>query len=304
MATNINNMTGAGGRVDYGDPTLGGHYARFVGFAYIGVHERNAYQGEDKDPCGKVILTFELLDDFITVEDGKVLPRWISKIENAFSSANANTTKIYNTLDPSNQYGGDFGELARLTVPCIVTIDPKRDKTTNQVLPGTRIGAIGSAPPGVESPAAQNPSIVFDFDEPDTKSYATLKKWMRKMVHEAQNFAGSACQRISQTVEAAETSAQPASAAAQPQVTNQAGAGQATLPPANTVGVQQPPANTQLPAPPAPVTQVTGQPLPLIQQPVQTIPAAPPGFRYDQATNSFVPDTAPVGAAPTPGSPY
>jgi len=296
MATNVNDMSGSQVK-DYGDPFLGAHYGRYVGFAYVGIQNRDAYQGQTKSPCGKVIHVFELLDDFITMEEnGQQVqrPRCRSKIENAFNGPNANNTKIYNTLDPTMAYGGDFAAVAHATVPCIVNIEQKRDRQTNQPIAGTKIGSIGSVPPGTEAqlPAVQNPPMVFDFDEPTPESWAGLKKWMRDMVRAANNFAGSRCEQIANQYEAQQ----------------QQGQGQAPATPAPAQQAQAPAqAAPAAPAPDMPAGQGV-PPAPPTTAPVQSapaIPAAPPGFRYDAATNSFVPDVSAgnvQAGTPTPPS--
>jgi hypothetical protein len=175
-------------------------------------------------------------------------------------------------------------------------------------LNGVKVGSIGTVakdPSGNDLvlPAVQNPVILFDFDEPTLESYATLKPWMQKMVKEATNFQGSQAAAIAQQYDAqqaANAAAQPAPGA-QPQAQTPPPAQPAAAPAA----VTPPPVATPAPATPPPVAA-----------PAAT-PEAPPGFRYDQATNSYVPDVPdgqqsdPVAAGsgtppppPAGGNPY
>lgn len=306
MSTNINNMSAPSGGGEFGDPALGAHYSRFVGFAYMGVHERKAYRGQAKAPCGKVLMTFELLDDFIEI-DGVKRPRWVSKKENAFNTSNSNVTKIYNTLDPTGQFGGDFAGLVNATLPCLINIAPKKD-ANGAVIPGTRIDSIGACPalpPGQELPAVQNPTFIFDFDNPTLESWAALKPWMRRMAQEAQDYPGSQCEAISKQYDAqqAATQGQQVAAPAAPAAGTQA---PPPPPPAAAAPAQAPaaqaPAAAAVAAPPAPPALPAAAP---VEAPAAApaMPAAPPGFRYDAASNTFVPDAA-APAAPAGGAPY
>ena len=218
MSTNINNMSqGRQSGIDYGNPQLGAQYARLIGYAYTGIHENKEYKGQKKPPSPKVILTFELLNDFITLEDGTQMPRHISKKENAYSSENANLTKIYNTLDPTGHSGGDFGVLVRETTPCILTIGQKVD-TNGAPVGGVKITQISAVPGGTDLSmirAAVNTPYIFDYDNPTPESYAALKKWQQQDVKEAEDFAASPCAAIAAAYDAQQAKTQP-QAAGQP----------------------------------------------------------------------------------------
>jgi len=294
MSMNINKMTSPGGGSDLGDPRIGAHYSRFVGFAYLGVHDRKAWQGTPKDPCGKSILIFELLDDFCEI-DGVQRPRWISKKENAFSSQNSNLTKIYNLLDPTGQYAGGFDKMVAATVPCMVNIEGKVDFQTKEPIPGVKIGSISACAThnadGTDLivPPVQNPVIIYDFDEPTAEAYAGLKAWMQREVKAANNYAGSAAERIAVAHDATVAAQANAASAAAPA----AGAPVQQQQAAPALQQQGAPAPLQQPAP--------QQPAPVVQQ--AAAPAAPPGFRYDATTNTFVADTAAQQSPPAGGSP-
>lgn len=296
MSMNVNKIGGsAGGGNPLGDPSLGQHYARLVGFSYIGVHERAAWKGEAKPACGKLLFTFELLDDTVEI-DGVTRPRWITKKENAFSTSNSNAVKIYNTLDPTSVHGGAFDKLAAATVPCMVTIGPRKDAKDN-IIEGVRIDSItpvAKAPDGTEYQlaAAQNPVIIFDFDEPTAENYATLKPWMMKLVKTANDYPGSDCERVAQAYDVLQAQAAPETAAP---------AAQPPAAPAAPLAPPVPPVQQAAPPVAPPVAPVA--PAPLAPAPVTAAPVAPPGFKYDAATNTFVPDAA-APAAPAPGGAY
>ena len=176
MALNVNEM-GGGQTNNLGYPRLGPHISRLVGVVAMGVQERRAYKGETKAPCGRVNLTFELTDDFVEIE-GVSKPRWISKTENAFSGPQANLPQIARNLDPANTYGGDLGQMALAGVPCMVTVEQKRDAAGN-VVDGVKIGSITGLPPGMPVPALHNQPLVFDFDNPTEEGWDRLQNWQK-----------------------------------------------------------------------------------------------------------------------------
>lgn len=262
MSMNVNQMQGGGGN-DLGDPRLGQHYARLVGFAYIGVHDRAAYKGTPKDPCGQGLLTFELTDDFVEI-DGKTLPRWVTKRVNTFNTSNASIVKIYNALDPAGTYGGDFGALVQATIPCMVNIEQKTDQHKNPI-EGTKIGSIGGLPAAgpdgqpIVLPAAANPIMIFDFDSPTLEAWSSLKNWMRNTIKEANNFPGSAVETISQQYDVQQAAAQQQAPAQAPATAPATAAAPAPAPGTPAPGpAAAPPAPPAPPAPapaPAPVVQ-------------------------------------------------
>lgn len=315
MSLNVNNMKG--GSINYGEPKHGTHYGRLVGFTYLGIQERGDYKGQPKDPCPQVVLTFELLDDHIHVEDGTVLPRIVSKRENAVNDPKANVVKYYHALDPTGQFAGDYEALTKSQPLCIITIGPKRD-TQGKALEGWRIEQISGAPGGIEAPAAMTPAVVFDFDAPTLESYAALYNWQRKVIGEAKNFEGSAVQQIAQQYEAQQQAQQNQAAgvtqgqvmqpATPPPMADQAGpqAVPAAAPaaPAQGPNIQVPPPTASQAAaqaaPPTPPQAAT----PAASSGQAQVPSAPPGFRYDPATNSYVPEQQALADNNQTAAPY
>lgn len=273
MATNINTMTGGGNTVDYGKPALGPHWARLVGFCYIGVHDRPGYNGASADtPCGKIILTFELLDDSFTDEDGVTRPRWISKKENAFNTDQANIVKIYRTLDPTDQFQGDYAQLVANQTLCVLQLGP-----TNAG--NVKITNIGPAPAGTQMPTVQNPTFIFDFDNPTLESWAALKNWMRKDISQAHGFEGSACQQVANQF-AAQQQQQQASVNQQ--------AAQTTQVPAPAPAVAQPQVQPNVAPAPSPAASA---PIPAVPAAPNAAPVAPP---------SVAGNPLPAGSTPLP----
>ena len=271
MALNMSNMQQPSGNT-LGYPAVGVHAARLIGVVDLGVHDRPVIQGQQKTPCGQISLTFELTDDFVDI-DGVKKPRWISKKENAFSSERANLTAIVAKLDPAGKFGGDLAAMARAAVPCLVTVSQKTDAQTKQAIEGVRVSDIGGVPNGFPVAAAQNEPLVFDWDAPDMVAYARLPNWVHTTFKKAHNYAGSKVKPLIEQFEAAQ---------AQQQGQNQAQATSGGVPAPQTSAPAQSPAQAQN------VSQAA---------PAAGRPAAPPGYYWDDDSNSFKEGTGPATVA-------
>ena len=282
MSLNTNNMKQPTGN-NLGHPTVGAHISRLIGVVDLGVQERQPYKGKPKSPCGQILLTYELTDDFVEIEGQGSRPRWISKKENAFSSQNSNLTAVVTALDPGNVYGGDLAALARHQTPCMVTISPKTDPNTGQPIDGVRITGVSGLPGNFPVNTAANPPLVFDWDAPDMAAFDRLPEWVKEQIKKAHNFKGHPIEALIAVYDQ-QQAAKAAAAQGQP----------------HTAGQASPGTQSAGPAP---------NPAPAVAQ-AQNVPVAPPGYEWDQATNTFRPvaqkpveqvQTAPATPAAPPG---
>jgi hypothetical protein len=271
MALNMNNMQQPTGNT-LGFPAVGPHVSRLIGVVDLGKQDRQPYKGEEKTPCGQLVITFELTDDFVEIE-GVKKPRWISKRLNAFSGQNSSLTALVASLDPANMYNGDLAAMVNASLPCLVTIAQKTDAQTKQPIEGVRISQISALPPGFAAPPAVNIPLVFDWETPDMGAFDRLPAWIKEQIGQAHDFKGS-------KIEPLVTAYNAQKAQQQAQTAQQA---------------QSQPAPAAQPAPSVQPAQATPAPAQAAPQAAQTgVPSAPPGYRFDTATNSFVPDTAPA----------
>ncbi len=205
---------GGGAGSNLGVPDIGLHPARLVGLIDMGIQERQPYQGKSKSPCGQLNVTFELkgANDRVEVE-GVDRPRWLSKKFNCFSGANADLPTLVSALDPTGSCDGNLDRM--IGFPCMVNVIAKTDANGNAV-DGVRIDTVTAVMPDYNVQELENPPVVFNFDEPDLDTYNKLVPWIRDQLIKANNFKGSALEKLLQAAPAQAAPAQAAPAQAAP----------------------------------------------------------------------------------------
>jgi hypothetical protein len=179
----------------------GSYPARTVLIGTIGLQAQRAFKGEEKPPKIELLVTYELLDEFMTDEDGNVLedkPRWLSERFpfNNLESERATSTKRYYTLDPKGEHDGDWSKL--VGTPCNVNIvtEEGSGKFAGRIF--EKISGISAMRPkeAEKAPDLVNPPVVFDFYEPDEEAFATIPKWILRRMTEALDYEGSAAEPV------------------------------------------------------------------------------------------------------------
>lgn len=173
----------------------GTYPARLVQVLDLGIQAQKPYQGQEKPPVHKIMMTYELLDEFCVDEKGEVIedkPRWVSE-EIAFRSLKADlavSTKRYRALDPEEEADGDFQLL--LGRPCNVTIvnNESKGKIYNNV------GNVSGMRPkdAAKAPELVNPPKFFALAEPDMEVFLSLPEWLQDKIKGNLEFNGSALQ--------------------------------------------------------------------------------------------------------------
>ena len=169
--------------------------ARVVQILDLGLQPQRAYQGKDKAPANEIMLTYELVDEFMKDDAGEDIedkPRWISETLPFYGlfADKAKSTMRYNAFDPSGVYDGDFGKCIDTPVNVTVVNNAVGDKVYNNV---GNVAAM-SAKKAAGMPELVNPSKVFDLDSPDMEIYNALPEWLRDKIKANLNFQGSALQ--------------------------------------------------------------------------------------------------------------
>ena len=177
----------------------GTYPARVVLISSLGIQDQGEWKGEKKSPALELLVTYELLDEFMPDEDGDEdtsKPRWFSENFALYSldSDLAKSTKRYFALDPEKEFGGDWSKL--IGTPCTVTLvqNPNKQDPTiiyNKIASVSKMREKDAA----KAPDLVNPSVVFDYYEPDMGEWDKLPQWIRnKMTEDALDFEGSALQ--------------------------------------------------------------------------------------------------------------
>jgi len=183
------------------DPLEAGSYpARLVQIVGLGVQASRPYKGEEKPPRLTIRLTYEMLDEFMKDEEGNDLedkPRWLSE-ELPFMSLKADlakSTKRYYALDPEDTADGDWSKL--IGAPCVVTVVQEADKRPGIDRIYEKVANVSAMRPkeAAKAPELKNPSLVWDFYEPDIEVFNNFPDWIKDKIKGAVDFPGSALEK-------------------------------------------------------------------------------------------------------------
>lgn len=186
-----------GNRVQQANIEPGVYPARLVQIIDLGVQPQRAYEGKEKPPAQEIMLTYELVDEFMKDEDGNDLadkPRWISEnfVLHNLNADMAKSTKRYLAFDPTQEHDGDWGKLIGAAINVTIINNKKQDKVYDNV---ANLSAMRPKD-AVNCPELVNETKVFDIDDPDMEVYASLPEWIQKKLLENLNFKGSALEAL------------------------------------------------------------------------------------------------------------
>ncbi len=179
---------------------VGSYPARVVQIISLGLQKQQPYKGEPKDPKPELYVTYELLDEFLTDEDGEEMkdkPRWLSETftMNSLDSDLAKSTKRYMALDPELDYEGDWSQL--VGAGCMVTITQNEGKGKNAGRIFNNISSVSTmrAKEAAKAPELVNAGKVFDIDEPDMEVFLSLPDFLQSKMKDNLEFSGSALEK-------------------------------------------------------------------------------------------------------------
>lgn len=170
----------------------GAYPARLVQVIDLGVQPQE-FGGEKKAPKREIMVTYEFTDEFMPDADGnpdESKPRWLSERFplNNLDSDLAKSTKRYYSLDPNEEYNGEWPELVSLPVLVTVTRKARDDGDRNYVGGTSAVRAKDAA----KYPELVNEPRVFLMDEPDLEVFEALPEWVRDLITDSLEFEGSA----------------------------------------------------------------------------------------------------------------
>ena len=303
MSLNMNNFNQGGGQ-DLGTARPGAHHAGLLAIVDLGVQDGGMYKGQPKLPCQQLLLIFELFDDQVVI-DNQSKNRIYSLKVNASRADNAKLTKVVGALDPTHSCGGDLSKL----IGHNVILNLQQKAITDGPNPGKQVSIFESAMAlmqGMQPLSLTQKPFIFDHEQPSIEVYANdLHNWMRERVKAGYWYRDSQFSQVVTQWESQQQSQQLPQAgfqAPQPQPqpqTQGVGIPQTGVP---QMSVQQPSQGVPgLPFPnmpplagavqtsgvPAATASTIAPPSTPVAAPV-SMPPAPPGYRYDPATNSFV----------------
>lgn len=201
MALNAKTAKGGTGgndnRVEQLPVEPGTYPARVVQIVDLGLQEQRPYKGEQKPPAHMIMLTYELVDEFLKDENGEDVedkPRWISEEFPLYNlkAERAKSTKRYYALDPQETFEGDFslliGAAGNVMVTSYVVKSGKNEgKERNKVQ-----DVAAMRPKDIErTPELQNEGKMFSLDEPNLEIFGSLPEWLQEKIKGNLEYAGS-----------------------------------------------------------------------------------------------------------------
>ena len=175
------------------EPVEAGTYAaRIVQIIDLGLQAQPAWQGNEKPPTQEIMLTYELLDEFMIDEKGnedESKPRWVSErfALRALSSDLAKSTKRYKALAPEGD--GDFAEL--VGEPCMVTLGVVTSKKTGKQFNSVMNVSAMRSKDAAKAPELKNDPRVFSLDDADVETFKKLPEWLQETIKGNLEYKGS-----------------------------------------------------------------------------------------------------------------
>ncbi len=150
-------------------PKEGTHVARVVGITDLGHQPPFEWQGQQIDSAYKVEVTYELTNSFM--EDGR--PFHVSE-----QMTNSDNSKATLTIRAA-AIGANINQLESfLEKPCMVTVKYNPKGYAN--VKGQ--SAVGGVPDGMPVPALQNPTYLFDIDQPNMDIWDKMPEFKQKKI--------------------------------------------------------------------------------------------------------------------------
>lgn len=197
MALNINKPGGNNKQfAPQANIEAGVYPARLVQLIDLGLQAQKAFQGKDKAPAQEIMLTYELVDEFMKDEDGNDIedkPRWISETLPFYGlfADKAKSTQRYLAFDPKQEFEGEFAKALGMAINVAVVNNAKGDKVYDNV------GTISTMRPrdAQQCPELVNPAKVFDLDAPDMEVFNSFPQWIQDKIKGNLNYAGSVLEK-------------------------------------------------------------------------------------------------------------
>ena len=173
----------------------GSYPSRLLWVFDLGIQPQRPFQGQEKPPAHKIMVTYELSDEFLVDSEGKEIrnkPLVLSEDFPLFplGSERAKSTKRYFALDPQNEFDGDFGKL--VGTPIMLTVVQNASKKTGKIY-----NNVAGVSPMRKKDAEVltclvNPPKVFDLDNPDLEIWKTMHDWVKTIIQGNLKYQGSA----------------------------------------------------------------------------------------------------------------
>ena len=198
MALNVGTKSsGNGNRVEQKPVDPGVYPSRIVQLIDLGLQAQRPYKGVDKPPANEIMISYELVDEFIVDEKGVAQedkPRWISETLPVYpiDKDKAKSTQRYLAIDPNAIHKGDFSKI--LNEPCNVAL--VHNKVGDKLYVNVASIAAMRQKDEDKCPPLKNPAKLFDLDSPDVEIFNSLPQWVQDKIKGNLNYNNSKLQAI------------------------------------------------------------------------------------------------------------
>jgi len=198
MALNIKKVPNNNkARVEQKNIEPGTYPGRLVQIIDLGLQAQRPYQGKDKPPAQEVMLTYELVDEFMKDEKGNDIPdkpRWVSETLPFYGlhADKAKSTQRYLALDPKQEFEGDFSRTIGTPVNVTIVNNVVGEKVYDNVATISTMRPRDAA----SCPELVNTPKVFDADAPDMEVFNSLPEWIQTKIKGNLKYEGSALQKL------------------------------------------------------------------------------------------------------------
>ncbi len=200
MALNAKKIpnTNSGPKAPPIDP--GSYPGRTVQIIDLGLQPQRPYKGEEKKPAYEIMVTYELVDEFLKDEEGEDIldkPRWISETFpfHSLEADRAKSTARYYALDPNSTYEGDWTQLG--DIPCMVNVIQNKGSGKNEGKVFNNIASVSSMRPKEAARLAPlvNDVKIVSLDDEDVEGFLSLPDWIREKIEGGLEFEGTVLAR-------------------------------------------------------------------------------------------------------------
>ena len=170
----------------------GSYPARVARVYGLGTHPQ-IYQGEAKPSKFLLTVVYELVDAFMTDEDGNELedkPRWVMEKFplNPLDSVKSKSTIRYLAIDPQAKLEGDWSKVIGMPVSVTIVNNAGKDGRIFDNVGGTTAMRPRDA---AKLPDLVNEGFFFDPSEPNIEYFNKIPKFVQDDIRSAIDFPGS-----------------------------------------------------------------------------------------------------------------
>lgn len=175
----------------------GNYPARVAQVIDLGVQKQRPFEGKEKAPVNEIMVTYELVTEFLQDEDGnddETKPRWVSERFPLYSlgSERAKSTVRYLALDPGKDCDGDWSLM--VGKPCLVAVVNNVSKSNGKTY--NNVGGVSLPIKGMVVPDLVNEPRVLSLDQPDKEVFDALPEWIQGIIEEGLDFPGSNAEAV------------------------------------------------------------------------------------------------------------